>query len=177
MLWCTSNNVKPWLQIIYVVEGLLELFLLLVITLPNLVKTEAKTAFCASAFVWNQTQCKNVFKKINSVDTLKVCLIYPQYLVSGIEGTGGGVGGWERHAAHGVRAARLPHVRTHGGRRLPHRHCQGGKQGWWGWKLSTIIHCEIILFDGHEIPWFDDDGHVRGHLNSCIFKLNKQLSN
>jgi len=25
-------------------------------------------------------------------------------------------------------------------------------------------YCEIFLFRGHEISWFDDDEHVRGHL-------------
>jgi len=31
---------------------------------------------------------------------------------------------------------------------------------------QNIILYKIILFCGHEILWFDDDGHVRGHLNS-----------
>jgi len=43
---------------------------------------------------------------------------------------------------------------------------------------STIIrlYCEIILYRGHEISWFNYDGHVRGHLNSWIFKSNTQLT-
>jgi len=37
-------------------------------------------------------------------------------------------------------------------------------------KLKTIQckYCEIISFCGHQISWFDDIGHVRGHLNSWI---------
>jgi len=31
---------------------------------------------------------------------------------------------------------------------------------------------EIFLLRGHEILWFDYDGHIRGHLNSWIFKFN-----
>ena len=32
-----------------------------------------------------------------------------------------------------------------------------------------FIYCEIISFHGHEISWFDNDGHVRGILmNSWI---------
>jgi len=28
------------------------------------------------------------------------------------------------------------------------------------------LYCELIKFYGHEILCFDDEGHVRGHLNS-----------
>jgi len=34
--------------------------------------------------------------------------------------------------------------------------------------MSIKQYCEIILFRGHEISWFDDIGHVRGHLHSWI---------
>jgi len=44
-------------------------------------------------------------------------------------------------------------------------------------QTKTMTYCEIILFRAHKISWFDDDGQVRGHLNSWIFKLNTQLSN
>ena len=50
------------------------------------------------------------------------------------------------------------------------------------YRLQSIVHvvqltwheyCEIILFHGHGILWFDDNGHVRGHLNLWILN-NKQ---
>jgi len=41
----------------------------------------------------------------------------------------------------------------------------------------SASYCEFILFHGHKLSWFDDDGHLRGHLNLLIFKLNAQLLN
>ena len=32
----------------------------------------------------------------------------------------------------------------------------------------VYMYCEIIQFRGHEITWFDDIGHVHGHLNLWI---------
>ena len=42
---------------------------------------------------------------------------------------------------------------------------------------TISLYCEIILFHEHAILWFDDDGHVRGHLKSCFFRLNTHLLN
>ena len=35
--------------------------------------------------------------------------------------------------------------------------------------VLTLLYCEIILFRGHNISWFDDDRHVHEHLNTWIF--------
>ena len=49
------------------------------------------------------------------------------------------------------------------------------------WFVSLLTHqprySEINVLHGHEIAWYDDDGHARGHLNPWIFKLNTQLLN
>jgi len=41
--------------------------------------------------------------------------------------------------------------------------------------MALSNFCEIILFHGHKILLFDDDRHVRGHLNLWTFKLNTTI--
>ena len=41
--------------------------------------------------------------------------------------------------------------------------------------FGSDSYCEILLFHGHWILWFDDEEHVHGHLNSWILILYEIL--